>query len=116
MKEAEAWLFSATTVEIRNDLTNGSDLTVHCKAKKDDRGVHVIPPKQTYSFRIKPNMVTLYFCGMSWKGSKLEWFNIYIWERDFICDPVQWSITEKGPCKFQCEGSRQYTECFEWNK
>ena len=34
--------FRVVRVEIFNDLGDGLDLTVHCKSKDDDHGVHVI--------------------------------------------------------------------------
>ncbi|KAF4370894.1 hypothetical protein G4B88_012694 [Cannabis sativa] len=32
-----------TTVKIFNDLDDNFDLTIHCKLKDDDLGIHVIP-------------------------------------------------------------------------
>ena len=32
-------------MKVSNDLENGLDLTIHCKSKDDDLGVHALPKK-----------------------------------------------------------------------
>jgi hypothetical protein len=42
-------------VEIQNGLYRDLDLTVHCRSKNDDLGVHILKTNATYEFNFKPN-------------------------------------------------------------
>ncbi|KAF4367261.1 hypothetical protein G4B88_026768 [Cannabis sativa] len=56
-----------TTVKIFNDLDDNFDLTIHCKSKDDDLGIHVIPPWDVFSWKFRVNFsgTTLYFFRFS---------------------------------------------------
>ncbi|XP_050216272.1 S-protein homolog 5-like [Mercurialis annua] len=117
---SNAWWFpKKKTVSMINDVGPELDLTVHCKSKDDDLGTHVIPYKSFYSFRFKPNMMdtTLFFCSMTWKGSKLNYFDIYREERDKDKCSVHcsWNIRATGPCMWNPD-KQFYNDCFPWNK
>ncbi|XP_024029586.1 S-protein homolog 4-like [Morus notabilis] len=72
-----------THVHMTNDLGTGTDLTVHCKSKDDDLGIHVVAPNGSYGFRFAPNIFggTLFFCRMEWPGNS-HYFDIYVQKRD----------------------------------
>ena len=36
-------------MKVSNDLENGLDLTIHCKSKDDDLGVHALPKGGTFT-------------------------------------------------------------------
>ncbi|KAF7815118.1 S-protein-like protein 5-like [Senna tora] len=102
------------TVQIINDLSQPQDLTLHCKDKHHDLGVHTLRVGEMFDFRFRPNMFekfTLYYCGFRWPSSPLlHRFDIYDQARD-SCKMCTWKITEKGACTY--DGS--FTHCYLWN-
>ncbi|KAB1227573.1 hypothetical protein CJ030_MR1G019967 [Morella rubra] len=71
--------FTDIHVQMFNNLTSGSDLTVHCKSRDDDLGVHVVRfPKGFYEFEFSINFqeTTLFFCSFRWPNA-FHWFDIY---------------------------------------
>ncbi|CAO2841224.1 unnamed protein product [Amaranthus hypochondriacus] len=102
-------------VQMINTLQGREDLTIHCKSKDNDLGVHVISFNGTYGFQFKPSFFggTLYYCGFTWDES-LHWFDIYVQSRDRDCTNVcPWYIYESGPCYLYDD---QTTKCYQWNK
>ncbi|KAL0560487.1 hypothetical protein IC582_000892 [Cucumis melo] len=91
-----------TTVVIVNQIEYGIPVTVHCKSKNDDLGVHVLPLGQGYSFKFRPNLVgtTLFFCSFTWTGQhQIYWFNIFDDKRDAgKCTTCRWIIHEYSMC------------------
>ncbi|KAL0560293.1 hypothetical protein IC582_000694 [Cucumis melo] len=91
-----------TTVVIVNQIEYGIHVTVHCKSKNDDLGVHVLPLGQGYSFKFRPNLVgtTLFFCSFTWTGQhQIYWFNIFDDKRDAgKCTTCRWIIHEYSMC------------------
>ncbi|KAE8695438.1 hypothetical protein F3Y22_tig00110711pilonHSYRG00010 [Hibiscus syriacus] len=109
-----------TQVIIYNDLENKKDLTIHCKSKDDDLGVHVISYKESYDFQFEPNFFgrTLFFCRMTWNG-KSHWFDVFREDRDkywgldhgcFQTDKCVWNVRRNGPC------TENSNACYPWNK
>jgi hypothetical protein len=43
------------TVKVINDLGNGLTLTLACKSKNDDLGVHIPKPNGFFEFKFTPN-------------------------------------------------------------
>ncbi|XP_039048910.1 S-protein homolog 2-like [Hibiscus syriacus] len=86
-------------VIIYNDLEERQDLTIHCKSKDDDLGVHVLSYGESYDFEFIPRLFgrTLFFCRMTFNG-KSHWFDVYEGYRD-------------GEANFGC----QETDNCEWN-
>ncbi|XP_028773432.1 S-protein homolog 2-like [Neltuma alba] len=104
------------TVRMTNDLGGGLDLTVHCKQKDEDLGVHLLHPNETYEFTFRPNFwgTTLYFCGFSWPGV-LHWFNIFTMKRDFKkCFTCIWQIRQDKPCRLG-KKSHVFDDCYNWS-
>ncbi|ESW22900.1 hypothetical protein PHAVU_004G004400, partial [Phaseolus vulgaris] len=88
------------------------NLTVNCKDKRNDLGVHTLKAEETYTFIFRPNLffnVTLYFCRFVWIGVS-HYFDIYRQDRD-KCVEYHWDIFERGPCKIYPKNN----ECFLWN-
>ncbi|XP_028772382.1 S-protein homolog 5-like [Neltuma alba] len=108
----EAWKirFAPLTVQIQNGLSQNQDLTLHCKSKDDDLGEHTLQNKATYEFKFWPRFfvrTTLFFCSFRWPSdTSLHYFDIYVEDRDWGCDPCTWNIEESGPCQ---------NKCFPWN-
>lgn len=107
-----------THVNIINYLRLGVDLTVHCKSKDDDLGVHVIPPDGSWEFQFRPNFwnSTQYFCKFDWNGGSY-WFDIYIQLRDnpYCVKNCDWLIIPNGACR-KVEGvPHAVDKCFPWN-
>jgi len=107
------------TVEMRNALSKGKRVRIHCKSKNNDLGEHVISKDKTYSFTFKPNILggTKFFCGFTFDRT-LHWFNIYDQNRDFNkCKEgsCKWEIKDSGPCFFDWE-KKGYNQCSKWDE
>ncbi|KAI4312500.1 hypothetical protein MLD38_037307 [Melastoma candidum] len=88
-----------TYVQIHNTKP-GANLTVHCRSKEDDLGVHVLPPLDQYEFQFKPSFFggTLFYCLFSWPEESHH-FDIYDEKRDYyMCSHCTWWIKTSGPC------------------
>ncbi|CAI8594943.1 unnamed protein product [Vicia faba] len=101
---------------IVNSLDGNLDLTVYCKSKDDDLGVHLLHHGENYSWSFQPRRIighTLFFCGFTWNG-ELHWFDIYNNDELRIgCENCNWNIFKSGPCKTEKDGR---STCFRWNK
>ncbi|KAE9587768.1 putative plant self-incompatibility S1 [Lupinus albus] len=113
MAVSDGWLGKYTHIYIKNGLDKGTPLTVHCKSKDDDLGVHVLKYDEEYKFQFEPNFFqnTLFFCGFTW-DSKLHKFDIYNQGvHENMCKPdCKWSITRDHPCMFNFE-TKKYDIC-----
>ncbi|CAB4261934.1 unnamed protein product [Prunus armeniaca] len=104
-----------TTVRTINNL--GAEMTIHCKSKDDDLGIHVVPVGGSYEFSFRPNIFgrTLFFCSFAW-ATESHYFDIYKAKREFPpWHDRTWSILPSGPCMWNYESS-QYDICYQWNK
>ncbi|KAF8041874.1 hypothetical protein BT93_A0465 [Corymbia citriodora subsp. variegata] len=100
-------------VEINNNLPAGTTLTVHCKSKDDDLGIHHITRSWGFTFVANFFGGTLFFCSFSWPG-RFEWFDIYWQERDWRdCNQCIWMVSENGLCRLSYSGD--YDVCHPWN-
>ncbi|GAV64189.1 Self-incomp_S1 domain-containing protein [Cephalotus follicularis] len=71
--------------KIHVGITNkmDSNVTIHCKSKDDDLGIHVLSSGQSYGWGFRVNLweTTLFFCGFTTKkGGGV--YNIYQARRD----------------------------------
>ncbi|KAE9587755.1 putative plant self-incompatibility S1 [Lupinus albus] len=103
---SDGWWGSYTHIYIKNGLDQSTPLTVHCKSKDDDLGVHVLKYDEEYKFQFEPSFTqnTLFFCGFTW-DSNLHMFDIYDQDRD-----CKWSITRDHPCRFNFK-TQKYEFC-----
>ena len=104
-------------VKIHNSLEGSLDLTVHCKSKDDDLGVHLLHPGDNYGFSFNERIIfgnTLFFCSFIWNG-ELHYFDIYQGGdlSKTNCDYCNWNIFKLGPCRISKHGD---PICFPWNK
>ncbi|KAM6544715.1 hypothetical protein CsatB_025451 [Cannabis sativa] len=106
---------SSSDVVIIKNRVKKSDLTVHCKSKNDDLGVHVLKYDQSYRFSFTPNFwrSTLFFCGFKWKG-EFHWFDIYKTHHRFVYHINSWIILPTGPCLYN-SNHQAYDYCYPWN-
>ncbi|XP_054797476.1 S-protein homolog 29-like [Prosopis cineraria] len=106
------------TVQILDGLSQNQDLTLHCKSKDDDLGVHTIKKKKaTYEFTFRPRYFihsTQFFCSFWWpSNTSLHCFDIYMQDRDWCCAVCFWTIWESGPCI--SDDLTGYIDCYPWN-
>lgn len=104
------------TVQIFNGLVPSMDLTLHCKSKNDDLGVHVLQPKQDYQFHFHRNFLnsTLFFCSFEWgQTGVVHWADIY--KAEMKCGLCESKITVDGPC-FLDDQTGICNACYPWNK
>jgi hypothetical protein len=100
------WDAKKIIVHISNNLfPSGSVITVHCKSRDDDLGVHEVIYLDYYEFSFRNNWQdsTLFFCHFEWLNYTMaqtvsDTFDIYKGQRDEKrCDKVcQWRIQEEG--------------------
>ncbi|KAF8019281.1 hypothetical protein BT93_G0069 [Corymbia citriodora subsp. variegata] len=96
MTKERGIVIGKTTVMINNNLQASTILTVHCKSKDDDVGIHYI--RESY---------------FSWPA-RFEWFDIYKANRDWCCcELCIWNISPNGPCILSESG--KYDICYPWN-
>lgn len=103
---------SKTYVEINNQLP--AKLTVHCKSKEDDLGIHELDIQGQWGFLFRPNFVvenTLFYCSFAWAG-QVRYFDIYEQRRDeYRCKNCIWKVKPDGPCL----ELNKYDVCYPWN-
>lgn len=81
-------IFHRKHIQVYNYLPNDASFDIHCKSGNNDLGQKHITAQSTYTFSFKPNIdgSTLFYCGVSWTGGRLE-FDIYDYQRDMDrCD------------------------------
>nr|VDD53704.1 unnamed protein product [Brassica oleracea] len=93
-------LWPRTHLTMTNNL-GGPVLTVHCKSKDDDLGVHMVAAKTDYHFSFQPNIwkTTLFFCSFQW-NDQVKQFDIFDAPRDQDDGyKFYWTIKPDSPCK-----------------
>ncbi|KAM7266498.1 hypothetical protein ACFE04_004395 [Oxalis oulophora] len=85
-------------------------VTINCKSKDDDLGIHVVQPQKTYDFSFKPNIFgsTVFICRVSWKNI-VHYFDAYY--ADLKCKVCPWTLKETGPC-YTYSPTKDY--CYNW--
>lgn len=106
-------LIRETTVRVTNHESR--TLTLHCKSKDTDLGVHQLSQNSFFEFKFQPNvfiMNTLFFCSFEWSDQPLKYFDIYIEKRDVkVCKFCSWNARLDGPCM----ELKSYSKCYPWN-
>ncbi|KAK7852822.1 s-protein like protein 4 [Quercus suber] len=62
----------ALDLKITNNLENCSVLTIHCRSKNDDLGIHALPIGGIFEFHFEPRFLfpnTQFYCSMDWIGT-----------------------------------------------
>ncbi|GMH29328.1 hypothetical protein Nepgr_031171 [Nepenthes gracilis] len=92
-------IFVKTHVQIENSMADRSEITVHCKSKDDDLGVHNIGAGESYGWHFRPNFLgsTLFFCGFNWENKHVV-ADVYTYERDYgrCYKHCNWIVDETG--------------------
>ena len=105
-------------VVIGNGLGENTTLTLHCKSRDDDLGVHSLINNQTYSFHFEYNffLTTQFFCSFHWDQSGIHWYDIvHPQHREYYeCNPCLYLINAYGPC-FLDSFTNEYDDCRSWN-
>ncbi|KAE9600925.1 putative plant self-incompatibility S1 [Lupinus albus] len=109
-------VFTYRHIYIRNDLGNGTLLTIHCKDQHNDLGIQKLNYKEEFKFQFKPNLwvATFYFCGLTW-DRKLHLLAAFDEKRDaHFCKDLKWSVTKYQTCLFNCD-TQKYDSCDRYN-
>ncbi|XP_058752469.1 S-protein homolog 29-like [Vicia villosa] len=78
-------------------------LTVHCKSKDDDLGLHTLDFGGTYTFTFAPILFprwvnTLYFCSFTWnRNPHRHYLDVYN-QKINNCKHCNWNISKTGGC------------------
>lgn len=87
-----------TYVQINNDLSAGTTLTVRCKSKNNDIGIVDIARSWEFAF-------TVNFFGGHYSFAVLHQFNIYKQRRNsHDCNLCHWRISPNSPCRLNDSG------------
>ncbi|KEH41908.1 putative plant self-incompatibility S1 [Medicago truncatula] len=107
--------FGTHHVILTNDLDNNLDLTIHCKSKDDDLGVHLLHHGDTYGFKFRDRIIgnTQFYCSFQWTG-EFHHFDVYIQSEDSkICgNTCNWSVKNTVICRTT---SYEGYICFQWH-
>ncbi|KAK4756547.1 hypothetical protein SAY87_006674 [Trapa incisa] len=90
-------------VDFVNKLPPNHNVSVHCKSKNDDLGIHVLGPHQGYGFQFHDSLLgnTLFFSGVTTDFGHGV-YNIYTHRRDADrCTKCLWEITQVGVYGFR---------------
>jgi hypothetical protein len=107
-------IHSTVHVQILNYLDK-DDLTLTCRSKDTNLGVHTLKPKEQFDFHFKPNFwgTTVYYCRFQWTNND-HTFDVYSYERDNErCRYCYLRVSAKDLCKFSYD-TKKYDSCNEW--
>ncbi|KAI3469910.1 hypothetical protein Pfo_026573 [Paulownia fortunei] len=108
-------IWPKTTVRVHNNLGKNINLTLHCKSKDDDLGLHLLRNGNSFQWKFHPNFIgtTTFFCGMEWKNVRGT-FDIYVAKRDSErCLECAWKVTQDGVRGYSEEGGDEQI-WFRW--
>ncbi|CAL0315363.1 unnamed protein product [Lupinus luteus] len=90
---------SEVSVSVTNSLQGNLNLTIHCKSKDDDLGIHVLPFNGRYQWQFKPNIfgTTLFSCDLSMRDGSIG-YDLYSYEKDRLRCPTEciWVAKTEG--------------------
>lgn len=89
-------------------------ITLHCRSRDDDLGVHQVTYLENYEFSFLPSIVrnTIFECGVKWDGDSHS-FVAYNKNKDKNkCRVCLWKIKPEAPCRYNY-GTKQY-DCVDW--
>lgn len=105
-RETIAGISLTETITILNNVNDPTPttITVNCKSKDDDLGLHTLLPGETYMFSFKPKILypivhpTVFSCSFRWPGNPHSHnIDIYDQSRD-KCFHCNWKININGGC------------------
>ncbi|XP_047318615.1 self-incompatibility protein S1-like [Impatiens glandulifera] len=113
-------LLEKVHVYLTNELASGNDLTVHCKSKDNDLGVHQIVYNGTYEWTFRNNIwdTTLFWCDLQW-GQPMVTGSCHAYEADRdqrrCRKRCMWKIKEMGLYSFNMNTNIWENLC-NWNR
>ncbi|KAF5185933.1 S-protein-like protein [Thalictrum thalictroides] len=103
-------------VEIHNDLAHQTPLTLHCRSKDDDLGVHVIRYGDNQNWRFSHNIwgSTLFWCSMEWTEPRTKRtvhgsFDVY--SPTIVCGDCIYSVRQDGIWRL---GYKAFKLVYKW--
>uniref|UniRef100_A0A5B7BUF0 S-protein homolog n=1 Tax=Davidia involucrata TaxID=16924 RepID=A0A5B7BUF0_DAVIN len=91
----------------------GSNVTIHCKSKDDDLGIHVLQTNQSFEWSFKNNIwgTTRFYCYLNCNLGNTS-FDVY---RQGMCGGhCFWFVRPVGIC-LQVQNMRRYRSCcYKW--
>lgn len=105
----------AETVSVYNRLGVGYGLTIHCRSKDDDLGVHVIAYSEDFSFSFHSNFFnTLFYCELQWQQTSYT-FDAYDYGRDYRrCEfECYWEVKQDSLLGYNDAGVNDITYAFK---
>lgn len=106
---------SKVTVQIYNGLSNSKELTLSCKSKDDNLGVHTLKFNEFFGFKFRPNFLgtTLFFCRFQWTNNDHSTV-VYNYDDDnLICRHCLDKVTDDQFCKYNYTTTK-YEICKKW--
>ncbi|CAL1388323.1 unnamed protein product [Linum trigynum] len=96
-------------VVVTNEVEGERELTIHCKSRVDDLGLHELKPRQSYAWTFYPSFWTFpLYCTMDW-GEGARYFDMYIYRKKG-CDICRYFIRKRGPCL----ANKNTETCYDW--
>ncbi|MCL7029034.1 hypothetical protein MKW94_025467 [Papaver nudicaule] len=111
-------------VSVKNDISEGVELHIHCKSKDTDFGDHTLSYGAEFAWKFRINILfsTLYWCNMSWadhvdgkyvyvQGS----YDIYNAKRDWDKCENKCHFSVRKDCIYGYDKAKGALECvYRW--
>ncbi|KAL7003701.1 hypothetical protein U1Q18_004850 [Sarracenia purpurea var. burkii] len=98
-------------VRVTNQLEKGLNLSLHCKSKDDDLGIHVLQNQEFYEWSFRNNIwgTTRFYCYLQ-SLRRSNSFDVY---RQGMCSAhCNWFVRPEGTCLETQKPYRSF--CYPW--
>ncbi|KAI3935110.1 hypothetical protein MKW92_029707 [Papaver armeniacum] len=115
--------WNAIHVSVRNDISDKTVLTIHCKSKDDDLGEHKLAYGQSFNWTCHMNIMrsTMFWCFMRWTDSTGKTiqgsYEVYKLKRDwpFCHTECPYSVRKDGIYSY-FDVPKYFDLLFPWKK